>query len=283
MVSCCVLLIMTIVGDGDSRRCAGQLLRALHRPAEMTRRDHVFDGTRLVLLFPVLLALHVLIASAVLDLPLSTGLAFFYGGLVAENAVVSTLMLSFGCMAVISVIWSTLGYSLAFAPGNVWYGGVSLVLLDYTNDGLRGGLTITEFTYSMYQLMFAVITAAIISGAVVQRIKFLPFMAFALGWHLLVYCPLAHWIFYSDGWLFRLGVLDFAGGLVVHTASGVSAFVLAYWLGRTARERMGMAIVSFWILSHARPIHFDQVQLLCFLFVLAPQSCYHEFPHHAAP
>jgi ammonia channel protein AmtB len=92
--------------------------------------------------------------------------------------------------------------------------------------------TVSEHIFMLFQLMFAIITAAIISGAVVQKMKYIWFMIFVLVWHIFIYCPLAHYLFYSDGWLFQYGALDFAGGMVVHTSSGISALVLTFWLGK---------------------------------------------------
>ena len=110
---------------------------------------------------------------------------------------------------------------------------------------------VTEHAYSMFQLMFAIVTVAIISGGVVGRIKYAWFMAFAAIWHLCIYCPLAHWIFFYDGWLFTFGVLDFAGGLVVHLASGASALTLAYWLGNSKRARHDPHSVPYVLLGAA--------------------------------
>jgi hypothetical protein len=112
-------------------------------------------------------------------------------------------------------------------------------------------LSITEHTFSMFQLMFAIVTVAIISGAVVGRIKYAWFMAFAAIWHLVIYCPLAHWIFFYDGWLFTFGVLDYAGGLVVHLASGASALTLAYWLGNSKRAKHDPHSVPYVLLGAA--------------------------------
>ncbi len=107
--------------------------------------------------------------------------------------------------------------------------------MGWNSDGTPIISTISEHAYSMFQLMFAIITPALISGAVVGKIKYAWFMAFVALWHVFVYCPLAHWLFFYDGWLFVYGAIDFAGGMVVHTSSGVSALVLTYWLGRGKR------------------------------------------------
>ena len=168
---------------------------------------------------------------------MTPGLAFFYGGFVSEKAIVNTMMLSFGCMGVVSVLWALVGYSLAFAPSisSGAVGDLSLALLDFP-DQLRVGTSVNEHVYMMFQCMFAVITPAVISGAVVTRMRYSWFMAFVALWSIFVYCPLAHWVWAPSGWLFKLGLLDFAGGTVVESASGVSAFVLAFWLGASPKR-----------------------------------------------
>ena len=168
---------------------------------------------------------------------MTPGLAFFYGGFVSEKAIVNTMMLSFGCMGVVSVIWALVGYSLAFAPsiGSGAIGDLSLALLDFP-DQLRIGTSVNEHVFMIFQCMFAVITPAVISGAVVTRMRYAWFMAFSALWSIFVYCPLAHWVWAPSGWLNQLGLLDFAGGTVVESSSGVSAFVLAYWLGASPKR-----------------------------------------------
>lgn len=177
-----------------------------------------------------------LTATALVQL-MTPGVAFFYGGLVGEGNAVSTMMLCFGCMGVVSVLWSLIGYSIAFGPSTSTgvLGGAADATLDqlssFTNLAYNGG-TITQQLFASFQLMFAIITTAIIAGGVVGKIKWLYFLLFVAIWHLTVYCVLAHWIFYYDGWAFKYGIVDFAGGMVIHISSGVSAFVLAFWLGR---------------------------------------------------
>ena len=153
----------------------------------------------------------------------------------SQKAVVNTMMLSFVCFVSISVTWSLIGYSLAFGPNpdpvaDGWLGTDHFGAFD-SSDKVRVGTDIPEHAYFIFQLMFATITAAVVSGSVVQRITMWAWTAFSVVWCMLVYVPLARWIFYTGGWLYKWGVLDFAGGLPVETASGVSAFVLAYWLG----------------------------------------------------
>lgn len=144
------------------------------------------------------------------------------------------VMLSFSSLAVIGITWSLFGYSLAFgppiSPSFDGLGGLAFGFFDSSNR-VRAGTSIPEHAYFEFQGAFATITAAVVSGGVAGRIRLWAWCLFAAIWNLIVYVPLARWVFYEDGWLARLGVLDFAGGLVVEMASGVSAFVLAFWLG----------------------------------------------------
>lgn len=140
-------------------------------------------------------------------------------------------MLSVAALSVGSIFWSLLGYSLAFGPGGeAYWGGLSYGVFDST-DRPREGTQISEHAFFIFQCAFNFVTIAVISGGVVGRIKLWAFSLFSILWTIFVYCPLAHWIFYPQGWLASWGVLDFAGGLVVETASGVSAFILAFWIG----------------------------------------------------
>ena len=158
------------------------------------------------------------------------GLALFYGGLVRKKNVLSVLMqcISVACLA--SVLWLVIGYSLAFGDGNQWIGDTSKMFLSgvgiYT---LSGDIPVTVFF--AFQMTFAVITPALIVGAYVERIKFSAVLLFSGLWLLIVYAPVTHWIWAGNGWLFQAGLLDFAGGLVVHLTAGSSALVLAAMLG----------------------------------------------------
>ena len=167
---------------------------------------------------------------------MTPALAFFYGGLVNESSIITTMMMSYGCCAIVTFLWGLYGYSIAFSPtvANGVIGGLTRAPVDFLQtEAYPYAPTITESTFMVYQLMFAIITCAIISGAVVGKIKWIWFMVFTALWLTFVYCPLAHYIFYGGGWLNTWGALDFAGGLVVHASSGISAFVLTYWLGST--------------------------------------------------
>lgn len=171
----------------------------------------------------------VLIASA-LVLLMTPGLAIFYGGLVRAGSVLNTMMMSFAALGVASVAWVILGYSLAFGPGgNSLIGSLSQFDLENVAHSLTG--TIPTPLFAVFQILFAAITLAVVSGSVVERMRFPAFLIFGALWILCVYAPLAHWVWSPDGWLNTLGLLDFAGGTVVEVASGVSGLVAAIVLG----------------------------------------------------
>jgi Amt family ammonium transporter len=165
------------------------------------------------------------------------GLALFYGGLVRRKNVLSTIMHSFFGLALVSVVWVLVGFSLAFGSDVT---GLGLIggsdYLGFANVGLEPnptyGPTIPFVLFAGFQLMFAAITPALISGAFAERKRFRSFVIFTILWSLLVYSPIAHWVWSTDGWLFELGALDFAGGTVVHASSGVAALVAALAIGR---------------------------------------------------
>jgi len=165
---------------------------------------------------------------------MTPGLALFYGGLVRPKNVLSTLMHSFFILALISVQWVLWGYSLAFGPtvggfiGSLSWVGLRDVGVDPNPDYAK---TIPHLAFMAFQMMFAIITPALITGAFAERKRFKAFVLFSLLWATFVYDPLAHWVWGADGWLHKLGALDFAGGTVVHISSGVSALVAATVLG----------------------------------------------------
>jgi ammonium transporter, Amt family len=174
----------------------------------------------------------VLVSSA-LVLFMTPGLALFYGGMVRSKNVLSSLMHSFIAMGVITVQWVIFGYSLAFSSGSSFLGGGGYLMLHgVANDAVWPGYTIPHSVFMIFQMMFAIITPALISGAIAERIKFSTYVVFILAWATLVYDPICHWVWASDGWLFGMGALDFAGGTVVHISSGVSALALTLVLGR---------------------------------------------------
>jgi Amt family ammonium transporter len=177
-----------------------------------------------------------LIATALVMVMLP-GLALFYGGLVRRKNVLSTIMHSFFGLALVSVVWVLIGFSLAFGPdvngmgliGNLSYVGFMGVGLE---PSTTYGTTIPFVLFAAFQLMFAAITPALITGAFAERKRFASFVLFTVLWSIVVYSPIAHWVWASDGWLFKLGALDFAGGTVVHASSGLSALIVALLIGR---------------------------------------------------
>jgi ammonium transporter, Amt family len=169
-----------------------------------------------------------MLVSTALVLLMTPALAFFYGGLVRSKNSLNTMMMSFTALGAVGVVWALLAYSLAFSQGNDWLGGLGNALL--TGVGTEAKGTIPHVLFMAYQGTFAIITAALISGAVVERMRFGPYLAFIALWTVLVYAPVAHWV-WGGGWLMNRGVLDFAGGTVVHINAGVSALVAAMVLG----------------------------------------------------
>src|SRR6266566_2701241 len=173
------------------------------------------------------------LASSALVLLMTVGLACFYSGLVRSKNSLNTMMMSIVAMGAIGVQWVLLGYSLAFAPGSGWLGGLAWVALRGVGaePNPAYAATIPQQAHAVYQAMFAVITPALISGAIVERMRFRAYIAFLVLWSTLVYAPLAHWVWGAGGWLQKMGALDFAGGTVVHVSAGVSALVAAWFLG----------------------------------------------------
>jgi Amt family ammonium transporter len=168
-----------------------------------------------------------LVATA-LVLLMTPALGFFYGGLVRSKNALNTMMMSVVALGVVGVGWAILGYSLAFGPGNAVVGDFSKILL--RNVGLEPQGTIPHVLFMAYQGTFAIITAALISGAIVERMRFSAYVTFIALWLLFVYSPVAHWV-WGGGWLAKLGALDFAGGTVVHVNAGAAALMAAIVLG----------------------------------------------------
>jgi Amt family ammonium transporter len=163
------------------------------------------------------------------------GLAFFYGGLVRRKNVLSILMQCFIIVCVISLQWMLFGYSLAFGPSfHGLIGGLDWMGLNGVGAAPNAdySATIPHYAFMIFQAMFAIITPALIIGAYAERVKFSAFLLFTILWATFVYDPLAHWVWNPDGWLRGLGALDFAGGIVVHVSSGISALMLALMLGK---------------------------------------------------
>ena len=183
----------------------------------------------------------ILVSTALVLLMTIPGLALFYGGMVRKKNVLSTMMFSLSAAILVSLIWVIAGYSLAFSGTGAYVGDLSKALLNgVAFDALSG--TIPESLFVIFQMTFAIITVAIISGSIADRMKYSAFMAFIAVWVILVYAPITHWVWAADGWLFKAGALDFAGGTVVHINSGVAGLVAAYMLGkRTGLGRESMA------------------------------------------
>ena len=179
----------------------------------------------------------ILVSTALVMMMTAPGLALFYGGLVRRKNVLSTMMQSFFILCVISIQWVLWGYSLAFGPdaghfiGNLAWIGLRGVGLAPNPDYAA---TIPHQLFMVYQMMFAAITPALITGAFAERIRFPTFVVFTILWATIVYDPIAHWVWGNGGWLHNLGALDFAGGTVVHISSGISALVFALIIGKRA-------------------------------------------------
>lgn len=204
------------------------------------------------------------LVSAGLVLLMTPGLALFYGGLVRSKNVVHTMLLSIVCMSLVGVLWALVQYSLAFSPGP---GALDRVIGGLSWAGLRGvgaapeaslSSTIPHAAFMLFQAMFAVITPALISGAIVERVRVKAYVLFVAGWSLVVYAPVAHWVWAPGGWLRRLGALDFAGGTVVHINAAAAALAAAVVLGK----RRGLKVPT--VLPHNIPFAITGAALLWF-------------------
>src|SRR5215203_5015466 len=177
-----------------------------------------------------------MLVSAALVLLMTPALAFFYGGLVRSKNALNTMMMSFISLGFVGVLWAVVGYSLALTAGNNYIGDLSLAFLN--GVGLETGGTILgdaskipHVLYMSFQATFCIITAALISGAIVERMRFSAYIAFISLWSVVVYAPIAHWV-WGGGWLADLGAWDFAGGTVVHVNAGAAALVAAMVVGK---------------------------------------------------
>ncbi|OAJ67310.1 ammonium transporter [Gluconobacter cerinus] len=206
-----------------------------------------------------------LISTALVLMMTVPGLALFYGGMVRKKNVLATLIQSFAICCIASLVWMVAGYSLAFSNGTPWIGDLSRALLNGVAANFHNGvdsaftlgagtaaavpMTIPESVYMMFQMTFAVITPALITGAYAERMKFSSMCVFTIFWLLLVYAPVAHWVWSPTGWVAGLGAVDFAGGTVVHINSGVAGLVCAYVLGK--RRGIGTDDMSPFNLTYA--------------------------------
>lgn len=176
-----------------------------------------------------------ILVSTALVMLMTPGVALFYGGMVRRKNLLSTLMMSFMCLGLVGLLWVLYGYSLSFgSDAGGFIGGLNFLGLNNVGQAPSAvyASTVPHLAFMMFQGMFAIITVALITGAVVERIKFTALLVFSLLWLTVVYCPVAHWVWGNGGWLAKYGVLDFAGGAVVHINAGVSALALVLLLGR---------------------------------------------------
>ncbi|MBC7897847.1 MAG: ammonium transporter, partial [Cytophagaceae bacterium] len=192
----------------------------------------------------------VMIATA-LVLVMVPGLSLFYGGLVRGRSSLNTVMMSLAALGVVTVQWVVVGYSFAFDVGTPVLGGLRFAGLQGVSlaPNATYAATIPHAAFAAFQAMFAGITVALISGAVIERMRFKAWLVFALAWTTLVYDPLAHWVWGEGGWLRSSGALDFAGGTVVHVSAGTAALVLAWMLGRRRDARQVLHNVPFTMLG----------------------------------
>jgi len=181
-----------------------------------------------------------LTSSALVLMMTIPGLALFYGGMVRKSNVLAMLMQCFAITCLVSIIWMVLGYSLAFGPGGAYVGDLSRGFLKGLDVGALSG-TIPESVFMMFQMTFAIITPALIVGAFADRMKFSSLLVFITLWSIIVYSPIAHWVWQSNGWLFGAGVLDFAGGTVVHINAGIAGLVACIVIGK--RHGYGAGVV----------------------------------------
>jgi Amt family ammonium transporter len=171
--------------------------------------------------------------AAALVMFMTPGLALFYGGMVRAKNVLAMLMQNVFCLGLVSVLWATVAYSLAFGGTGRWIGNLNFAWMGHFNTAPAGfHLSIPPALFMIFQCMFAVITPALITGAIADRLRFGVWVCFVAIWSLLVYAPVAHWVFSPEGWLFKRGALDFAGGTVVHVNAGIAALALVLFIGR---------------------------------------------------
>ena len=201
-----------------------------------------------------------MLISTALVLLMTPALAFFYGGLVRSKNALNTMMMSFIALGFVGVLWALLGYSLALTAGNNWLGDLSLAMLSGVGLEPTGAvvpITIPHVLYMAFQATFCIITAALISGAIVERMRFSAYVVFISLWSVLVYAPLAHWV-WGGGWLADMGAWDFAGGTVVHVNAGAAAFAAALVVGKRSEYRAST------LLPHSVPLTLLGAGLLWF-------------------
>ena len=196
-----------------------------------------------------------MITATIFVLMMTPGLSFFYGGMVRAKNVISTMLQSFIAMGIVSVLWVFVGFSLAFGDdiGHLIGNPATFFMFNGVNGHVNEMLapTLPLALYALFQMKFAIITPSLITGSFAERVRFSAYMVFMVLFCLFVYCPLAHWTWHPDGFLRQLGVIDFAGGIVVHASSGVAALAGALFLGRRSEIRHEPANVPFVLLGAA--------------------------------
>lgn len=196
-----------------------------------------------------------MITATIFVLMMTPGLSFFYGGMVGKKNVISTILQSFIAMGVVSVIWVVFGFSLAFGDdcGGFIGNPASFFMFQHVGAKIDTYLapTIPLALYALFQMKFAIITPSLITGSFAERVRFSGYLIFMILFCIFVYCPLAHWTWHPDGFLRQMGVVDFAGGIVVHASSGVAALAGAIFLGRRSGKRHAPANIPFVILGAA--------------------------------
>lgn len=173
-----------------------------------------------------------LLVCSALVMIMTPGLAFFYAGMVSRKNVVSTLLQNFVALAAVGIAWVVVGYSIAFSTGTPFFGGLDFLMLNGLTNTLYGDAKVPHYAFMAFQMMFAIITPALITGAIAERVHFRAWLFILVMWSLFVYAPVAHWVWGPGGWLASDGALDFAGGLVVHLTAGVAALVAAILFGK---------------------------------------------------
>jgi len=196
------------------------------------------------------------LASSALVLLMTPGLAFFYAGMVRRKNVLGMLMQNYATIAIVSLVWVLVSFSLAFGAGDGFVGWFHFAGLQHMNEILPGydTSTIPPIVFAIFQMMFAIITPALITGSTADRWRFASFVPFIVIWSIFVYGPIAHWVFAPGGWLFKWGALDFAGGTVVHINAGTAGLVIALMLGKRRgwpKEQMRPHNVPFVLLGAA--------------------------------
>lgn len=164
---------------------------------------------------------------------MTPGLSLFYGGLVQSKNALNTVMQSMAAIVLVTFVWITVGFTISFGEGNLWFGNWEYTFLNHVGFATQEDISphIPLALFMLFQMMFCTIAISILSGSIAEKMKFIPYLLFVVIWTALVYSPVAHWV-WGGGWINKLGVLDFAGGTVVHITSGVSGLVLAIMIGK---------------------------------------------------